>query len=111
MNTGSAGDGLPGNLPILTEVAVPPPPDDLPTLTEIVTPAAPSPPLPALSEDEIQQLLQQLESRLEAVFTQKLGLHLEKLQHLAVKQAVSEFRAALPKLLRDMLKKPPGSGS
>lgn len=93
---------LPGNLPVLTQLASF---DELPTLTEIVAPAGPPHVAPALSEEEMQQLLKQLEAHLDAVFTQKLNLHLEKLQRLAVKQAVSEFRAALPQLLRDALNK------
>ncbi len=98
------GDGLPDNLPLLTQVADESAPADLPTLTEVVIPPAdPSSSARSLSEEEIQRLLKQLESRLEAVFTQKLSLRLEKLQRLAVRQAVNEFRAALPELLRDAL--------
>jgi hypothetical protein len=98
---------LPDNLPVLTEV-VPSLSDELPTLTEIIEPEPPLP-APALSDEQIQQLLKQIEPHVEAVFTQKLNLHLEKLQRLAVKQAVNEFRAALPQLLRDILKTPPDS--
>jgi len=101
MSAESTGNDLPGNLPVLTQIVAP---GELPTLTEVV---APEPAPPALGEAEIQRLLQQIEPSLEAVFTQKLTLHLEKLQRLAVKQAVSEFRAALPQLLRDALKTPP----
>ncbi|MDP4028070.1 MAG: hypothetical protein Q8P42_03775 [Gallionella sp.] len=99
------GSKLPDNLPVLTQV-VPSLSDELPTLTEIIEPEPPLP-APALSEEQIQQLLKQIEPHIEAVFTQKLNLHLEKLQRLAVKQAVNEFRAALPQLLRDILKTPP----
>ena len=106
------GNGLPDNLPLLTQVADEGLPDDLPTLTEVViTPADPSPIGCALSEEEVQRLLKQLESRLETVFTQKLSLRLEKLQLLAVKQAVNEFRAALPELLREALNELPDSRS
>lgn len=103
------GNGLPDNLPVLTQVAGE---DTLPTLTEVVPPdieAPEAPPAaPGLNEDEIRRLLQQLDPYIEAIFTQKLNQHLEKLQRLAVRQAVSEFRATLPQLLRDMLAKPPG---
>ncbi|HYR05594.1 MAG TPA: hypothetical protein VEP71_02830 [Gallionella sp.] len=98
---------LPDNLPVLTHIVGEPLLDDLPTLTEIVTPEAPSHPAYRFSEEEIQQLLKQLDSRLEVMFTQKLNLHLEKLQRLAIKQAVHEFRATLPELLRDILNTPP----
>lgn len=98
---------LPDNLPVLTQLAEPSLLDELPTLTEIVAPAEPPDAAPALSEEQLQQLLKQLETHLEAVFTQSLSLHLEKLQHLAVKQAVGEFRAALPQMLRDTLNTPP----
>lgn len=95
------------DLPVLTQVVGTPAPEDLPTLTEVVAP--PPPTAHTLSEEEMQQLLRLLESRLEAVFTQKLSLHLEKLQRLAVKQAVNEFRAALPEVLREILNTPPQS--
>jgi hypothetical protein len=95
------------DLPVLTQVVGAPAPEDLPTLTEVVTP--PPPAAHTLSEEEIQQLLRLLESRLEVVFTQKLSLHLERLQRLAVKQAVNEFRAALPELLHEILNAPPQS--
>lgn len=95
------------NLPVLTQVVGAPAPEDLPTLTEVVAPQPPA--ARTLSEEEIQQLLRLLESRLEVVFTQKLSLHLEKLQRLAVKQAVNEFRAALPELLHEILNTPPQS--
>lgn len=94
-------------LPVLTQVVGAPAPEDLPTLTEVVAPAPPA--AHALSEEEIEQLLKLLESRLEVVFTQKLSLHLEKLQRLAVRQAVNEFRAALPELLHEILNTPPQS--
>ncbi|MCK9353829.1 MAG: hypothetical protein M0P59_06690 [Gallionella sp.] len=95
------------DLPVLTQVVGAPAPEDLPTLTEVVAP--PPPAAHSLSEEEIQQLLRLLESRLEVVFTQKLSLHLERLQRLAVKQAVNEFRAALPELLHEILNTPPQS--
>lgn len=94
------GNGLLDNLPLLTQVADEDTPDDLPTLTEIV---APEHPLPALGEEAMEQLLKQLESRLDALFAQKLSLHLEKLQRLAVEEAVNELKAELPELLREML--------
>ncbi len=99
-------DILLDELPVLTQIVGTPEPDELPTLTEIVVPT-PASPTRKLSDEEIQLLLRQLESRLEVVFSQKLSLHLEKLQRLAVKQAVNEFRAALPELLREILNTPP----
>lgn len=98
-------DSLPSDLPVLTQVVGVPVAEELPTLTEVVAP----PPRTAhtLSEEEIQQLLKLLESRMEVVFTQKLSQHLEKLQRLAVRQAVNEFRAALPDLLHEILNTPP----
>lgn len=100
---------LPDDLPVLTQVVGAPAQDELPTLTEIVAPAEPTPATKTLSDDEMKQLLRLLESRLEVVFSQKLSLHLEKLQRLAVKQAVNEFRAALPEMLREILNTPPDS--
>ena len=100
-------DSIPPDLPVLTQVVGAPAPEDLPTLTEVVPPTPPA--AHALSEEEIEQLLKLLESRLEVVFTQKLSLHLEKLQRLAVRQAVNEFRAALPELLHEILNAPPQS--
>lgn len=96
-------------LPVLTEVVEAA--DELPILFEIVSDAdylpppveiKPPPPRP-LNGEEIGQLLQQLESHLETVFTDKLNKHLEELQRLAIELAVSEFKAELPQLLRDAL--------
>lgn len=91
------------DLPLLTEVVDTPVAADLPTLTEVVAPLPLSRPL---SEEEIQQLLGLLESRLELVFVQRLSQHLEKLQRLAIRQAVNEFRTVLPELLHQMLDAP-----
>jgi hypothetical protein len=76
--------------------------DDLPTLTEIVAEADTNLPR-ILTAEEIQQLLHQLEAHIETLFTQKLGLHLEQLQRLAIEQAISELKTELPDLLRDTL--------
>src|SRR3989338_7315024 len=113
------GDGLPDNLPLLTEVADEDAPDDLPTLTEVVEeePAGPDDELqpdanqvplaeaaiPASctpNEEEMQRLLRQLETHLENVFAHKLGLNLEQLQRQAVEQAINKLKAELPELLR-----------
>ena len=115
------GDGLPDNLPLLTEVADENMPDDLPTLTEVVieeqtkTTVVPQPAAEAAfpasrapADEEAQQLLQRLEAHLENVFARKLALNLEQLQRQAVEQAVSELKAELPRLLRDALKAHPG---
>lgn len=100
-------------LPVLTEIVDDSPLLDLPILFEIIAEAddeylpppaeiKPPPPRP-LNGEEISHLLQQLESHLETVFTEKLNKHLEELQHLAIDLAVSEFKAELPQLLRDAL--------
>jgi hypothetical protein len=74
----------------------------LPVLTEIVDKSEIYLPR-LLSADEIQQLLPQLESHIETLFTKKLGLHLEQLQRQAIKQAIRELKAELPELLHDAL--------
>lgn len=122
------GDGLPDNLPLLTQVVDEDAPDDLPTLTEVVAegqtePAtvlqpdadqeasAPEAAIPAScapNEEEMQRLLRRLETHLENVFAHKLGLSLEQLQRQAIEQAVSELKAELPELLRNALKAHPG---
>jgi hypothetical protein len=95
------------NLPILTDVVV-----DLIAVSEPSASVIPAflmsePPLPrTLSAEEMQQLLQHIETHLEEVFTRKLNSQLERLQHLAVDLAISEFKAELPQLLRDALTKP-----
>lgn len=107
-------------LTLLTEVVSGSGSDNLPILTDVVTdPIAVSelpassipailisePPLPrTLSAEEMQQLLQHIETHLEAVFTSKLNNQLERLQHLAVDLAISELKAELPQLLREALK-------
>ncbi|MDO9010875.1 MAG: hypothetical protein Q7U78_03565 [Gallionella sp.] len=105
-------------LPLLTEVVEHPDFDDLPILTEVVAEEIPvgdshliaeqqtasAAVLPhALTTEEMQRLLQQLEIHLETVFTGKLNRHIEQLQKLAVDLAISELKAELPKLLRDAL--------
>ena len=44
-----------------------------------------------------------LEVRIETLFTQKLGMHLEQLQRQAIDRALDEIKAELPELLRDAL--------
>ena len=56
------------------------------------------------SAEEMQQLVQHLESHLETVFTNRLNSQLEQLQKLAVELAISEFKAELPRLLHDALR-------
>lgn len=104
------------DLPLLTEVVNHPDFNDLPILTEVVAeetqtvephpiadqPTASAPPR-TLSAEEMQYLLQQLETHLETVFTGKLNRHIEQLQKLAVDLAISELKAELPQLLRDAL--------
>ncbi|MDP1594849.1 MAG: hypothetical protein Q8L80_11485 [Gallionella sp.] len=106
------------DLPLLTEVVNHPDFNDLPILTEVVAeetqtgephsiadqPTASAAVLPrTLSAEEMQYLLQQLETHLETVFTGKLNRHIEQLQKLAVDLAISELKAELPQLLRDAL--------
>jgi hypothetical protein len=76
--------------------------NNLPMLTEVAAEADTHLPR-VLSAEEIQQLLHQLEAHIETLFTQKLGLHLEQLQRLAIEQAISELKTELPELLRDTL--------
>lgn len=76
--------------------------NSLPLLTEVVTEAGTN--LPRVMNDhEIQQLLRRLEARIEIMFTQKLGLHLEQLQRQAIDRALDEIKAELPALLRDAM--------
>ncbi|MEK7875064.1 MAG: hypothetical protein AAB325_02630, partial [Pseudomonadota bacterium] len=94
-------------------------PDEFLALTgaatpEAVTPApailAPAVPVPRVfSEQEMQQLLHQLEARLETMITGKLRHHLEQLQQQAVEQTVNELKASLPELMRDALNTHPES--
>jgi len=88
------------SLPTLTvgETAL----NNLPMLTEVVSKSNTSLPR-VLNDDEIQQLVRQLEARIEIMFTQKLGLHLEQLQRQAIDQALDELKAELPGLLQDAL--------
>ena len=76
--------------------------NNLPMLTEVVAESETNPPR-ILGEPEIQQLLRQLEARIEIMFTQKLGLHLEQLQRQAIDRALDELKAELPELLRDAM--------
>lgn len=106
---------LPDNLPLLTERVVEDATDDFPTLTEIVAepradanrdaiaPETDIPQLYAISGEEMQKLLQQLETHLETALTQKLSLQIEQLQRQAIEQAVCELKVALPELLRNVL--------
>jgi hypothetical protein len=76
--------------------------NSLPLLTEVVAESDAN--LPSvLSEQEIQQLLRHLEARIETLFTQKLGMHLEQLQRQAIDQALDEIKAELPELLHDAM--------
>ena len=97
-------------LPLLTEVSNDP--AELPVLTSVVAaPVLPPVDLSAtgahmrpLNPAEVDQLLRQLESHLETVFSEKLNNQLEQLQKLAVELAISEFKAELPRLIIDALK-------
>ncbi len=76
--------------------------NSLPMLTEVVAESERNPSR-ALNEHETQQLLRQLETRIEILFTQKLGLQLEQLQRQAIDRALGELRGELPELLRDAM--------
>jgi len=76
--------------------------NSLPVLTEVVDKADNYLPR-LLSEEEIQQLLPRLEAQVEALFTKKLGMHLEQLQRQAIEQAIRQLKAELPELLHDAL--------
>lgn len=76
--------------------------NSLPVLTEVVDKADSYLPR-LLSEEEIQQLLPRFEAHIEALFSKKLGLHLEQLQRQAIEQAIRELKAELPELLHDAL--------
>jgi hypothetical protein len=102
-------------LPMLTEVSGDQ--AELPVLTSVVAaqpPVVEAPPpvdlsatgahMRPLNPAEVDQLLRQLESHLETVFSQKLNSQLEQLQKLAVELAISEFKAELPSLIIDALK-------
>jgi hypothetical protein len=76
--------------------------NNLPVLTEIVSELGINLPR-EFNDEEIKQLLHQLEARIEIMFTQKLGLHLEQLQRQAIDHALDELKAELPGLLQDAL--------
>jgi hypothetical protein len=76
--------------------------NNLPMLTEVVA-ESDSNLSRVLNDEEIQQLLHQLEARIEIMFTQKLALHLEQVQRQAIDQALDELKAELPALLQDAL--------
>ena len=78
--------------------------NNLPILTEVVAESDANPPS-VLSDEEMQQLLQKLETRIEILFTQKLGLYLEQLQRQAIDHALDELKAELPELLQEALDK------
>jgi hypothetical protein len=76
--------------------------NNLPVLTEVIPKSDTNLPR-ELNDDEIQQLLHQLEARIEIMFTQKLGLQLEQLQRQTIDHALDELKAELPDLLQDAL--------
>ncbi|BBJ00019.1 hypothetical protein FGKAn22_17110 [Ferrigenium kumadai] len=94
-----AGD----ELPVLMEVIAAEPPPDIVAARQVMEDA---PPPAALSEADMQLLLQRLEAHIESVFTKKLSLRLEQLQRQAIEQAVGELKAELPRILRDALDAP-----
>ncbi len=122
------GDGLPDNLPLLTQVADGDESNDLPTLTEVIPEVQAKPagifqpgdkkntlipkeakPAPrALNEDEMQRLLWHIEKYIENIFTYQLNINLEQMQRTAIQHAVNDFKAELPDLLREALNRRPG---
>ena len=122
------GDGLPDNLPLLTQVADGDESNDLPTLTEVIPEVQAEPadifqpgdkedtlipkeamPAPrALNEDEMQRLLWHIEKYIENIFTYQLNINLEQMQRTAIQHAVNDFKAELPDLLREALNRRPG---
>ncbi|MGA7593941.1 MAG: hypothetical protein WCA64_01990 [Gallionella sp.] len=76
--------------------------NSLPLLTEVVDESDSNSPR-LLSEHELQHLLHSLEARIETLFTQKLGTHLEQLQRQAIDLALDEIKAELPELLREAM--------
>lgn len=78
--------------------------NSLPLLTEVIDKSNSNLPR-VLSEHEIQFLLFSLEARIETLFTQKLGMHLEQLQRQAIDRALDEIKAELPELLREAMDK------
>ena len=122
------GDGLPDNLPLLTQVADGDESNDLPTLTECIPEKKADPasifqpgdeedtlipkeamPAPcALNEDEMQRLLWHIEKYIENIFTYQLNINLEQMQRTAIQHAVNDFKAELPDLLREALNRRPG---
>lgn len=96
------------DLPLLTEVLDGKPLPELPILTEIIpepeppaeTEIAEAPDERCISEEALLALLQQkIEAHLETVFAQKLA----QLHRQAAEQALTELKATLPELLRDVL--------
>ena len=122
------GDGLPDNLPLLTQGADGDESNDLPTLTEVIPEVQAEPadifqpgdkedtlipkeamPAPrALNEDEMQRLLWHIEKYIENIFTYQLNINLEQMQRTAIQHAVNDFKAELPDLLREALNRRPG---
>jgi len=76
--------------------------NNLPVLTEVIVEIDPHMPR-ILSAEERQQLLHQLEKRIETLFSQKLALYLEQEQRLAIDRAIGELKTELPELLREAL--------
>jgi hypothetical protein len=90
------------DLPLLSQTIGETTLNNLPTLTEVVT-GSDSHSARVLNDAEIQQMLRQLETHLETLFTKKLSLRLEELQRVAIDLALDELKAELPELLRETL--------
>ena len=98
----------PDDLPLLTRLIGDETLNNLPLLTEVVAAAEAHRPS-TLNEEEIQRILNRLETHLETMFTQKLHFYFEQLQRLAVEQAIVELKLELPEILREALNTPPES--
>ncbi|MDZ4201495.1 MAG: hypothetical protein U1C96_05035 [Gallionella sp.] len=83
------------DLPVLTQVINDDSADGLPVLTDVVDTASNS--TESLGETGMKELQQQLETYMETVLTQTL----RSLQQQATERALTEFKAALPELLRN----------
>ncbi len=71
-------------------------PDDLPVLTERVdTPSSSEPPVEAVSSEQLQHIVSQLEAQLDEKMNSKLA---EQQQQLSL--AITELKAELPAMVR-----------
>jgi hypothetical protein len=98
--TGDTTEGASQEAAQLNENAL----NSLPLLTEVIDQSDSNLPR-EMGEHEFQHLLRSLEARIETLFTQKLGMHLEQLQRQAIDRALDEVKTELPELLREAMDK------